>query len=60
MCIAYKAVYFFSTLRDLAGGHYASRTDAEGCVGLGGIGVFGWHLSLGDVCQARACVGDDA
>jgi len=26
-----------------------SSTGAEGCVGVGGIAVFGWHLSADDV-----------
>src|SRR5205823_4391459 len=32
----------------------------EGCIGRGGIALCGCCLSLADVCQARACVGDDA
>jgi hypothetical protein len=32
-----RDVDIFSTLRDLAGGHYASRSGAEGCTGVGGI-----------------------
>jgi hypothetical protein len=35
---------------DLEEGNHDSGTGAEGCVGVGGIGVFGWHLSRGDVC----------
>jgi hypothetical protein len=58
--VIYKPVYVFSTLRDLAGGHDDSRTGAEGCVGCGGIAVFGWRLSLDDICAARAWFGDDA
>jgi len=38
----------FSPLRDLAGGHHESRPGAEGCVGIGGIAVFGWRLSPDD------------
>jgi len=52
MGVAYKAVYVFSTLRDLAGGHDASRRGAEGCDGVGGIALFGWSLSRGDVFMA--------
>ncbi len=37
-----------------------ARTGAEGCVGVGGIGVFQFSVSLDDVCAARACAGDDA
>src|ERR1700674_782853 len=44
-----KLHIFFSTLRDLAGGHDDSRTGAEGCLGVGGIAVFGWHLPADDV-----------
>jgi hypothetical protein len=49
-----------SALRGLTGGHDASRTSAKGCVGRGGIAVFGWRLSLDDVREARTFVGDDA
>ncbi len=49
MSVVYKAVYVFSTLRDLAGGHHESRTGAEDCVGVGGIALFGWHLPADDV-----------
>jgi hypothetical protein len=60
MGVVYRAEDVFSTLRDLAGGHYASRTGAEGCAGRRGIALFGWRLSLDDVSPARTCVGDDA
>src|SRR6266849_8704642 len=53
-------LYVFSPLRDLAGGQHAWRTGAEGCIGRGGIALCGCCLSLATVCQARACVGDDA
>jgi hypothetical protein len=43
-----------------AGGHHASRADSENYIGVGRIALFGFSLSLDDVCQARACVGDDA
>src|SRR5271169_3930385 len=37
-----------------------SRKGSEGGAGVGGIAFLGWYLSLGHVCEARACVGDDA
>ena len=40
----------------LAGGHYASRTGAEGCVGVGGIGFFGWGFARGGVFMAPESV----
>jgi hypothetical protein len=49
MAVVYKAVYVASTLRDFAGGHDDSRTGAEGCLGVGGIAVFGCHLPADDV-----------
>src|SRR5713226_10001700 len=62
-CLAPRGVirlYVFSPLRDLAGGQHAWRAGAEGCIGRGGIALCGCCLSVADVCQARACVGDDA
>jgi hypothetical protein len=56
MGVAYKGVYVFSTLRDLAGGHHESRTGAEGCDGVGGIAVFGWDLSIDDDFMATESV----
>jgi hypothetical protein len=38
---------------------HESRTGAEGCVGGGGIALFGFSLSIGDICTARARVVDD-
>jgi hypothetical protein len=51
MGVVYKAVYAFSKLRDLAGGHHESRTGAEGCVG--GIAFFGWRLTRDGFFMAR-------
>src|ERR1035441_2431752 len=41
------------------GGHDASRTSAKDRVDVGGIALYRNDLSLGVVCEARACVGDD-
>jgi hypothetical protein len=56
MGVADKAVYAFSTLRDLEGGHHESRTRAEDCVGVGGIALFGWRLSRDGFFVARESV----
>jgi hypothetical protein len=56
----YKAVYVFSPFRDLTGGHHAWRTGAEGCIGLGGIALFGPDLSIDDVFMVRSRRCDDA
>jgi hypothetical protein len=37
-----------------------ARTGAKSCVGRGGIAFYSFGLSLDDVCEARACIGDDA
>src|ERR1700758_4822622 len=38
---------------------HVARTGAENRVGVGGISLYRNGLSLGAVCEARACVGDD-
>jgi hypothetical protein len=50
----FKMLHVFPTLRDLRGGHHDSRTGAEGCTRVGGIGFFGWDLSIDDVFTAAA------
>ena len=61
MGVVYYGCTCFSALRDLAGGTLcAENVRAEGCIGRGGIALCGYCLSLADVCQASACVGDDA
>src|SRR5438552_11295879 len=49
-------VYVFSTLRDLPGGPHVARAGAEGCVGVGGIALFGRDLSLDDDVMATGSV----
>jgi hypothetical protein len=50
MGVVHKAVWVFSTLRDLAGGHHESRKGAKNSIGIVGIALCGWRLSVDDVC----------
>ena len=50
----------FPYVKFLAGGHNDSRTSSKDRVGIGGIAVFGFSLSVDGVCEARSCVVDDA
>ena len=53
--------YLLGTKESVTGdGGIMRRERAEACVGVGWAALFGVSLSLADVCQARACVGDDA